>query len=352
MEFPSIYKKPAGYTDTWHFMELGIIRSFIGSIPTVLKNSYVSVSSDLWANKTYYNSLHPNCKYEQAGRLADLAEAVIIGNSTLDNATGPVFKSATLSADKKTVIITFTNVGEGLNTKDGGKAVKGIVGFGSKTIGLNSYITPKSAEITAKDQITVTFEEEVKGVAYNFLSSDLYGETLNLCNSNGCPASAFVTPYEEIDIDSFEAKDFLDKSYGVFGLISKSFDSLTADGSPVFSSGSVQTNFDAGNKIVITKGTGTLQCKGWIGFKYQAMVFGYSIDGSNAVLNAFPAIPERAVINAGGENAVRFNIRIDVSELAVGDHTVSFLALVDVKGGIVAKLLTFTVTVTEPAQEP
>ena len=63
-EFPSIYKKPEGFTETWHFMELGIIRSFMGSIPTVLDNSYVSVSSDLWANKDFFNSLHPNCKFE------------------------------------------------------------------------------------------------------------------------------------------------------------------------------------------------------------------------------------------------------------------------------------------------
>ena len=82
------------------------------------------------------------------------------------------------------------------------------------------------------------------------------------------------------------------------------------------------------------------------------MVFGYSIDGGNAVLNAFPIIPEQAVINAGGAKAVRFNIQVGVSELSVGDHTITFLALVDVKEGVVAKLLTFTVTVTEPVVDP
>ncbi len=352
VEFPSIYKKPANYTDTWHFMELGIIRSFMGTIPNTLKNSYVSVSSDLWSDKTFNNSLHPNCKYEQAERLAALANTVILGNGTLDTATGPIFESMTLSSDKKTVTLTFTNVGDGLTTKDGGKAVKGLVGFGAKTIGLLTYITPKSAEITAKNQITVTFDEEVKGVAYNFLSSDLYGETLNLCNSALCPASAFVTPYDEIDLDSFETKNFLDKSHGAFGLVGKSFDSLTSDGVNVFSSGSVETNINAGNKIVITKGTGILQCRGWIGFKYDAMVFGYSIDGGNAILNSFPSIPEQAVINAGGAKAVRFSIQVDVSELSVGDHTITLLALVDVKDGTVAKLLTFTVTVTEPVEAP
>jgi sialate O-acetylesterase len=352
-EFPSIYKKPAGYTDTWHFMELGIIRSFMGSIPYTLKNSYVAVSSDLWADKTFFNSLHPNCKFEQAERLAALANVVICGSGTLDKATGPIFESVSVSADKKTVVITFTNVGEGLTTKDGGKAVKGIVGFGAKTIGLLAPITPKSAEITANDQITVTFDEEVKAVAYNFLSSDLYGETLNLCNSAKCPASAFVTPYKEMDLSGFEAKDFVAISNNSLGFKRKSIDRLNADGAPVFSSGGIESNLSAaGNKIELAKGMSKLTCQGWIGFKYASIVFGYSIDGGNAVFNAAPITPEQAVINAGGKHAVRFDIKVDVSDLSVGDHTVSFLVLVDVNGGTAAKLLTFTVKITEPAQSP
>ena len=352
-EFPSIYKKPEGSTETWHFMELGIIRSFMGSIPTVIDNSYVSVSSDLWSNKTFFNSLHPNCKFEQAERLAALANAVVYGNGTLDTATGPIFKDMTLSADKKTVILSFTNVGEGLTTKDGGKAVQGIVGFGAKTIGLLTYITPQSAEITAKGQITVTFDEEVKGVAYNFLSSDLYGETLNLCNSAKCPASAFVTPYEEIDLGHFEAKDFLDRNHKALGLVGKAFDTLTADEVNLFEVGGIESKLNAvGNKVEIIKGTNKISCYGWVGFKHKIMVMGYSIDGSNAILNTTPSAPADAVLAAGGQNAVRFTISVDVSGLEIGDHTVSLLALVDYKNGTVAKLLTFTVTVTEPVEKP
>jgi hypothetical protein len=334
-------------------MELGIIRSFMGSIPTELDNSYVSVSSDLWSNKTFFNSLHPNCKFEQAERLAALANAVVYGNDTLDKATGPVFESMALSADKKTVTLTFTNVGDGLTTKDGGTAVQGIVGFGAKTVGLFSSITPKSAEITAKNQITVTFDEEVKGVAYNFLSSDLYGETLNLCNSNGCPASAFVTPYEEIDIGSFKAEDFLDRDHKALGLVGKAFDTLTADEVNLFEVGGIESKLNAaGNKVEIIKGTNKISCYGWIGFKHEIMVMGYSIDGSNAILKTTPSAPGDSVLAAGGQNAVRFTISVDVSGLEIGDHTVSLLALVDYKNGTVAKLLTFTVTVTEPVETP
>ena len=50
---------------------------------------------------------------------------------------------------------------------------------------------------------------------------------------------------------------------------------------------------------------------------------------------------------AGGEHAVRFSINIDVSELEVGEHTVSFLAYVDANDGVVAKLISFTLVVVE-----
>ena len=84
--------------------------------------------------------------------------------------------------DKKTVVITFTNVGDGLTTISGGTAVKGIVGLVNKDL-VYTTVTPISATITGKNQITVVFAQEVKAVAYNYDSQDYFGETLNLCNS-------------------------------------------------------------------------------------------------------------------------------------------------------------------------
>ncbi|MBQ2255468.1 MAG: hypothetical protein II330_01275, partial [Clostridia bacterium] len=45
VEFPTIYDKPAGFNGTWHYMDLGLIRTVVGSIPQTLSNSYVAVSS-------------------------------------------------------------------------------------------------------------------------------------------------------------------------------------------------------------------------------------------------------------------------------------------------------------------
>ena len=73
---PKGYQKPAGHKGDWHFMDLGKIRAKMGEIVVTLPNSYQIVSSDAWSDRTYFNSLHPNCKYEQGLRGANIALAV------------------------------------------------------------------------------------------------------------------------------------------------------------------------------------------------------------------------------------------------------------------------------------
>ena len=353
MEFPSIYRAPADFSGTWHFMELGIIRTYMGSIPSVLKNCYVSVSNDLWADREYYNSLHPTCKTEQAERLAMLADAVIYKNGSLDEATGPIFKSAAISEDKKTVTITFTNVGNGLSTKNGGVDVMGIVGFSYNNIG-HVTVSPISAKITAKDQITVTFDSEVKAVAYNYDSEDYYGKTINLCNASGCPASAFITPYKEKDLGIFKSDDFADKNTSILKYKGYSIDSLLADGSKLFENGKVTSGLNGtGYTVELTDNIARITTTGWIGFGYEILLFGYSIDGEDAIFNTYPSDPGQAVINAGGEYAQRFSIDASIANLGVGSHTIDFLALVAVKSNNIAvKVLSFTIVIKEQPAPP
>ena len=354
-ELPSIYTKPDDYTgsSTWSYMELGLIRSYMGSIPTVLENSYVAASSDVWSNKTYANNLHPNCKYEQAERLAAIANVVVYNNGTLDAATGPIFESATISADKKTVVITFSNVGEGLTTADGGTAVKGIVGLDAIVMG-HSKVTPVSATITAYNQITVVFDTEVKAVAYNYNSSDFYGDTINLCNSNGCIATAFITPYVENELGTYKAADFKELTYSPLNFKYRAVDTLKANGNNLFEAGKVTTGLSAqGNRIELTKGTSKLNIFGWAAFTgHKIIMYGYSIDGSDAVLDSYPTAPGTSVINSGGPLATRYSIDIPISDLDVGDHTITALVLVDVEGGTVAKLISFTLSIVEEKEEP
>ncbi|MBQ8407471.1 MAG: hypothetical protein IJY39_01260 [Clostridia bacterium] len=353
VELPTIYKKPADFTGTWHFMELGVIRSYMGSIPMMLDNCYVSASSDLWADKSFFNSLHPNCKFEQADRLSDIAASVVCGQGALSDAMGPVLKQIEISEDGLSATLTFENVGDGLKTSDGGKAVKGLTVFLGDEYSLKAE-APESVEITAKDQITVTHSKKISGVAYNYESEDFYGDTLNLCNSAGCPASAFNTGFTTKDPGTFTADSFIkdtDKSVGKKG---KAIDYLRADGVDLFPIGGIEAKLSAaGNQITVSQGTVSLNMYGWVGFKYEIDLFGYSIDDGNAVFNAYPGAAQQAVLDAGGKYAKRFTVNVDISELSVGKHTVTLLALVNAEGGKAVKLLSFNVIVEEPtAEEP
>ena len=190
VEFPSIYEKPAGHKGDWHYMDLGKIRAKMGEIVTVLPNSYQIVSSDAWPDKTYFNSLHPNCKYEQGLRGANIALAVNgEGGMTMEKATGPIVESVTYSTDGKTATVKFKNVGSGLKTIDGAAEVKGFKGLsGPNTLSGNSV----TAKITGTDTVEVKASFSLAGVAYNAVSANFFGETINLANSEGNPAGAFM----------------------------------------------------------------------------------------------------------------------------------------------------------------
>ena len=190
VEFPTTYSKPEGYEGSWpQYLDTGRIRATMGMIPESLSNSYIAVCSDLWADETHYNNIHPYCKYSQAERVADLAEVAIYGGKTLDEATGPILESVEISADRKTAILKFTNVGEGLATADGGTTV-----YGFASLVKNNSIDPKgtlTAEITAPDTITITSTRAMSGIAYNCITGNFYGDEINLCDSYGNPARAF-----------------------------------------------------------------------------------------------------------------------------------------------------------------
>ena len=192
VEFPTNYAKHPDFTPSvsapqWAAMDVGLIRAVVGGIPRQLPNSYLVVSSDLWLDDTYWNSLHPYCKYEQAERCASIA-AALLGKGRKAAATGPVLVSMELSADGKTAVLTYDNVGAGLKTSDGGTSVKGF-GFINSGFRINPTVTV-TATITARNQVTVTCNRAITGLVYNFVYTNVYGEHVNLCNSFGTPAGA------------------------------------------------------------------------------------------------------------------------------------------------------------------
>lgn len=197
IEFPPNYKKPDNFKPSdssprWAAMDVGLIRAVLGSIPQYLDNSYLSVSSDLWLDRTFWNTLHPNCKFEQGQRTANLA-AGVLGIIPMDEACGPALKSIKLSKGGKKAVLTYDNVGSGLKTSDGGKKVKGfaILSDNFKIIQPNS-VEKFEAKITGRNEITITCSEEMKGIVYNCVMDNVYGEDINLCGSSGMPACAVL----------------------------------------------------------------------------------------------------------------------------------------------------------------
>lgn len=189
IEFPSMYNKPSGYSGTWAYMDVGRIRGMMGNMVMMSENMFQIESSDVWADKTYWNSLHPNCKYEQALRAAKIACAFNNeGGITMDNASGPVLESITYSNDGLTATLKFKNVGDGLKTIDGSDTVRGF-----NSVSSSGYAgTSVTGKITGKDTVTITLSSKKYGVAYNVKTEYYFGDQLNLCNSAGIPAGAFM----------------------------------------------------------------------------------------------------------------------------------------------------------------
>ena len=196
VEFPTIYQKPAGHVGDWHYMDVGLIRAVMGEIQRVLPNSHQIVSTDLWSDDTFFNNLHPNCKFEQSERAAILAAAVNgEGGKTMTQGNGPVLVSMEVLEGGKKAILTYENVGEGLKTSDGGSTVKGFVLYRKNcSVSSRGEIT---ATITAPNQITVECTASISGLAYNVVTDNVYGVDINLCNSEGVPAGATVILKEE-----------------------------------------------------------------------------------------------------------------------------------------------------------
>ena len=108
----------------------------------------------------------------------------------MTQANGPVLVSMEVLEDGKKAILTYENVGDGLKTSDGGTAVKGFVLYRK-----NCSLTTRgelTATITAPNQITIESSSSITGIAYNAITTNFFGNEINLCNSEGTPAGATV----------------------------------------------------------------------------------------------------------------------------------------------------------------
>ncbi len=113
-----------------------------------------------------------------------------------------------------------------------------------------------------------------------------------------------------------------------------SFDSLFIDGALNFGQGdgSASDKLD-GQSRTVGNGDGSIQeirLRGWIGFEQEIDSFGYQIGDAEPVFDAsFTETTEQAVKNAGGENALRFNVTVPVAGVEGTQTIVMVVKLVD-----------------------
>lgn len=239
VELPSMFN---GSEEGWAFLPTAAVRSRMGLIPTLVNNSYIASTSDIWKDKEHKNNLHPYCKYDIAKRLSDLAGSVIYKERALNFVAGPQFKGYTLSDDGKSVRVYFDYAAKGLKAFSDGQ-FKGFT--------VNDNRTPVKVEAVAYNCIEISSDEVITQVKYNAppanydpavwnaVTANTFPENINACNSEGMPMVAFSAPvtrngqmtvYETGDADingKVNAEDALATLQNVVGLNEFSNDEFT-----------------------------------------------------------------------------------------------------------------------------
>ena len=193
VELPSMFN---GSEEGWAFLPTSAIRSRMGLIPTVVSNTYMAATSDIWKDRSHKNNLHPYCKYYIAKRLSDIAGAVVYGKGAESYVCGPQIKGYTLSQDGKKVKIYFDYVAKGLKAA-GDEQLKGFL--------INDNTKPSDVRIADYNCIEISANEVITQVKYNAPSTtynapiwyetteNTFPEKVNACNSEGVPMIAFST---------------------------------------------------------------------------------------------------------------------------------------------------------------
>ena len=192
MELPSVYRNSANSNQ--QYIDTGLVRTEIGTIPTKLENSYVIPCSDLWQQDkaSWWNNIHPYCKQEQAIRTCFIICAQKYGILDLNTTAGPQLKCVEY-VDACTVKMKFDYVGTGLSYNDVTNTgmLYGLQICTSNTDRMSSWQATAKATITAPDEITISESIPVYGVRYNPGTSSYFPVTCNIMNSAGMPMVAF-----------------------------------------------------------------------------------------------------------------------------------------------------------------
>lgn len=143
-----------------------------------LPNTGMVVTTDIGNPK----DIHPRNKQDVGKRLANVALYNLFGKKIIVN--GPTFKSFEVKNDK--AIVTFSNIGTGLTTKEASKEV-----FGFEVAGKDQIFYPAKA-IIKNNQVEIQCDNvnEPLAVRFGWLADD---SKCNLFNSVNLPAVPFRT---------------------------------------------------------------------------------------------------------------------------------------------------------------
>ncbi len=167
------------------YMDMGSSRCELGMVPSLLENSYVASTSDLWKTVKWINNIHPPIKDLNAYRVSDLVLATKFSQGNIDDVCGPTVNNVEFNGN--TVTVTFDHVSTGLRTANGTGIVSGV------EIMVNGVWTFVSGDfIRNGNQLVITADSTITGVRYNRNTSHTFPEALNLCNGYNMPAVAFV----------------------------------------------------------------------------------------------------------------------------------------------------------------
>lgn len=174
-----------------HFPFLDIVRVKQFDALSIIPDMTLIVDMDLGSLEGF-DWAHSPRKLELAERIAKLALAKEYGTGSPIDAVSPRPICASLSEDKKEIVIDFTDLGTGLIVS--GQDPKCSVGLAVQGFSVGPYENRKSAEakITSRGQVTVTVPEgaDTSFVNYAF-SIRVTPETADLYNGNNLPCPAF-----------------------------------------------------------------------------------------------------------------------------------------------------------------
>ena len=128
------------------------------------------------------------------------------------------------------------------------------------------------------------------------------------------------------------------------------FDTVYVNGKMYFEEdGLAGDKLDALDNTIIFKSTDaheSMKLRGWIGFSRAIDSFGYIIDyGERVYDETFTAEPEYNVKRFGGKYALRFEILVPLTEMAKGNHSITFI--VKLENGTIVRLRTDLTIVIE-----